>query len=168
MSDVKEKRLGKLKRKRIWPSILVFVLFVLSCGVAFALFMYLCIVCIMGTKIVGHYEEAQQVSGILDALMDGGDTVIEAAEDMHGAILNNKDIYILDRDKNTVFVTGDSEPNFSIALELNLRQEFSAVADSKSSFTPDKGLNAVLALPAGDIFGGVLDTMGQGKCVRSG
>lgn len=163
MSGAKEKRLGKLKRKRIWPSILTFVLFVLSCGAAFALFMYLCVVCIMGTKIVGHYEDAQQVSGILDALMDGGDTVTQAAEDMHGAILTNKDIYISDRDGNTVFMTGDSEPDFSIALEFNMRQDFSAVADSKSSFTPEKGLDTILALPVEEIFGSVLNPRGQGE-----
>lgn len=117
----------------------------------------------MGTKIVGHFEEAQQVSGVLDALMDGGDTVTQAAEDMHGTILNNKDIYILDRDGKPVFTTGDSEPNFSIALEFNLRQDFLAVADSKSSFTPEKGMDTILALPVEEIFGGVLDTVGQGE-----
>lgn len=163
MSSAKEKRLGKLNRRRIWPSILAFGLFVLACVGSFALFMYLCVASIMGTKIVGHYDEALQVSGILDALMDGGDTITEAAEEMHRSILSSKDIYILDRDGNVVFKTGDSEPDFSLALDFKLKREFEAVADSKSSFMPDEGLGTVLALPAEEVFGSVFDPIGQGR-----
>ena len=163
MSVVKAKRLGKLNRKRIWPSILAFVLFVMACLGAFALFMYLCVASIMGTKIVGHYEEAMQVSSVLNALTDGGYTVAEAAEQMHRSILGGKDIYILDREGNTVFRTGDSEPDFNLILDFDLRQEFVAVADSKSSFTPDEGLGTILALPAEEVFGNVFDPIGQGE-----
>ena len=163
MSGVKEKRLGRLNRKKIWPSIVMFVLFMLACAAAFALFMYLCAVCIMGTKIVSNYEEAQQVSVILDSLMDGGGTVTEAAEEMHRFILGHRDIYILDRDGNVVFRTGDSEPNFGLSLEFNVGREFSAVADSKSSFTPDEGIGTILALPVEEIFGSVFDPVGQGR-----
>ena len=162
MSDAKEKRLGKLNRKKIWPSILMFVLFVFACAAAFAVFMYLFAMCIMGTKIVGHQEEAQQVSSILDALMDGGDTMIEAAGEMHEYILGNKDIYILDRDGNAVFRTGDSEPDFSMKLRFNVGRQFSAVADSKSSFSPDE-VGTILAIPAVDIFGNVFDPVEQGR-----
>lgn len=163
MSGAKEKRLGKLNRKRIWPTIVMFVLFVTACAASFALFMYLCVVCIMGTKIVGHHEEALQVSSILDALMDGGDTITEAAEEMHQYILGDKDIYILDENGNTVFMTGDSEPNFSLELEFNVGRKFAAVADSKSSFTPEEGLGTIFALPAEEIFGNVLDPVDRGK-----
>ena len=163
MSVVKAKRLGKLNRKRIWPSILAFVLFVMACLGAFALFMYLCVASIMSTKIVGHYEEAMQVSSVLNALTDGGYTVAEAAEQMHRSILGGKDIYILDREGNTVFRTGDSEPDFNLILDFDLRQEFVAVADSKSSFTPDEGLGTILALPAEEVFGNVFDPIGQGE-----
>lgn len=163
MSGSKAGRLGKLNRKRIWPSILAFVIFVLACMGAFAIFMYLCVASIMGTKIVGHYEEARQVGSILDALTDGGYTVAEAAKQMHRSIPGGKDIYILDREGNTVFRTGDSEPDFNLTLDFNLRQEFEAVADNKSSFTPDEGLGTILELPAGEVFGNVFDPMSQGE-----
>ena len=163
MSGLQEKRLGKLNRKKIWPSILMFVLFVFACAAAFAVFIYLCAVCIMGTKIVANFEEAQQVSVILDSLMDGGDTVTEAAEEMDRFILGKQDIYILDSDGNVVLRTGDSEPNFGLLLEFNVGREFLAVADSKSSFTPDEGIGTILALPVEEIFGSVLDPVGQGR-----
>ena len=163
MSGAKAKRLGKLYRKRIWPSILVFVLFVLACVVSFAIFMYLCVASIMGTKIMGHYEEAMQISGVMNALTDGGYTVGEAAEQMHRTILRGKDIYILDQEGNTVFRTGDSEPDFGLVLDFNIRQEFEAVADNKSSFTPDERLGTILALPADEVFGNVFDPISQGE-----
>ena len=161
MSGVHEKRLGKLNRKRIWPSILMFVLFVVACVAAFAFLMYLFAMCIMGTKIVGHYEEAQRVSGILNALMDGGDTITEAVDEMYGYILNDKDICILDPDRNIVFISGDSEPNFKMTLKFNVGREFTAVADSESSFTPDE-VGTILALPAEEIFGSILNPLEQG------
>ena len=163
MNGAQGKRFVKLRRKKIWPTIVMFVLFVLACAAAFALFMYVCVICIMGTKIVGHHEEALQVSSILDALMDGGDTMTEAADEMHKYILGKKDIYILDQDGNTVFMTGDSEPDFNVVLDFNVGQRFAAVADSKSSFTPEEGLGTIFALPAGEVFGNVLDPIEMGK-----
>lgn len=163
MSGVQSKRLGKLNRKKIWPTIVMFILFVAACAASFVLFLYLCVVCIMGTKIVGHHEEAMQVSSILDALMDGGDTITEAAEEMHQYILGNKDIYILDENGRMVFMTGDSEPNFSLELEFNVGRKFAAVADSKSNFTPEEGLGTIFALPAEEIFGNVLDPIERDK-----
>lgn len=163
MSGVGAKRLGKLYRKRIWPPIIAFVIFVLACGASFVLFMYLCVMSIMGTKIVGHYEEAMQVGSILDALMDGGDSVTEASEELYRSVLRGRDIYILDKDGSVVFKTGDSEPDFNLVLDFNMRREFVAVADSKSSFIPDEGLGTILALPTEVVFGSVLDPIGQGK-----
>ena len=163
MSGAGAKRLGKLYRKRIWPPIIAFVVFVLACVASFSLFMYLCVMSIMGTKIMGHYEEALRVSSIMDALLDGGDTITEAADEIYRSVLVGKDIYILDKDRNVVYRTGDSEPDFGLVLDFNMKREFEAVADSKSSFTPDEGLGTILALPAEEVFGSILDPIGRGE-----
>ena len=70
--SVKDKKYAKLGRRRIWPSILVFVLFLLVCVAAFSFLVYLCAMCIMGTKIAGNYEEAMQVGIVFDELMADG------------------------------------------------------------------------------------------------
>ena len=161
MSSVKTKRLGKMSRKRIWPSIIMFVIFVAASVGAFAVFMYMFAICIMGTKIVANYEDSLQVNRILNALMDGGDTITEAAEEMHRDILASKDICILDPDRNIVFITGDSEPNFNMTLRFNVGPEFTAVADSESSFTPHE-VGTILSLPPEEIFGSVLNPVERG------
>ena len=163
MSVAKDNTLKKLYKKRIWPSILMFVLFVLACVFAFAFFMYLFAMCIMGTKIVVHHEEAQRIGEIMDGLMDGGDTITEAAHDMHKYILGNADICILDSDGNTVFRTGDSEPDFDMMLEFHLGREFITVPDSKSSFVVGEKPGTILAIPVEDIFGSVFDPLEHGN-----
>ncbi len=163
MKGVGEKRFGKLYRKRVWPSIFILAFFGVACIVTFAAFLYLFVMCIMGTKIVGHYEDAQQVSGILSALMDGGDTVEEAAEEMHEYILADRDICILDRDRNVVLLTGDSEPNFGMRLQFKVGREFNAVADSRSFLSADEGLRTIQAIPVRDIVGSVFEPMGRGE-----
>ena len=163
MNSVGEKRFGKLYRKRVWPSIFILVFFGVACVATFAVFLYLFVMCIMGTKVVGHYEDAQQVSGILSALMDGGDTVEEAAEEMHDYILADRDICVLDRDRNIVLLTGDSAPDFGMRLQFTVGREFTAVADSKSFIAADEGLRTIQAIPVRDIVGSVLDPMRQGE-----
>lgn len=163
MSSVGEKRFGKLYKKRIWPSVCVLVFFAVACVATFAVFLYLFVMCIMGTKIVGHYEDAQQVSGILSALMDGGDTVEEAAAEMHDYILGDQDICVLDRDRKIVFLSGDSEPNFDIKLKFNVGRELTAVADSKNFLSANEGLRSIQAIPVREIMSRVLHPMEQGE-----
>ncbi len=163
MSSAGEKRIGKLYRKRVWPSIFILVFFGVACVATFAVFLYLFVMCIMGTKVVGHYEDAQQVSGILSALMDGGDTLEEAAEEMHDYILADRDICVLDRDRNIVLLTGDSEPDFGMRLQFAVGRDFTAVADSKSFIAADEGLRTIQAIPVRDIVGSVFEPMGRGE-----
>lgn len=159
MSGVREKKLGNLYRRRVWPSVFALIFFAVACLATFAVFLYLFVMCIMGTKVVGHYEDAQRVSGILSALMDGGDTVEEAAEEMHDYILGNQDICVVDRNRNIVFLTGDSEPDFTRKLQFKVGREFTAVADSKSFLAPDEGMRTIQSIPVKDIVGSVFDPM---------
>lgn len=152
MDSDKEKRFKRLKRKRIWPSILAFLIFITSCVIAILVFLQMFALYIMGTKIVKHDEEAQQVSGVLDALMDGGDTMSEAAVEMHKYILGDKDIYILDQDGEVLFRTGTTVPDFEMKLQFEVGREFVAVADSGSSFYREDGFDTIFSMPVEDVF----------------
>lgn len=65
MSSVKEKRFRKLKRKKIWPSIVAFILFTLLCVGMIVLFLQLFALYIMGTKIVQQYGEMKNVKAVI-------------------------------------------------------------------------------------------------------
>lgn len=164
MMSVKDKKYAKLGRRRIWPSILVFVLFLLVCVAAFSFLVYLCAMCIMGTKIAGHYEEAMQVGIVFDELMADGRSAEEAADDIQQYVVGKKDICITDRDGRIVLVTGDSEPNFDLLLQFDtVGQHFGAVADSKSGLVSGEAFGDMLRMPARDIFDGAFAFDDQGK-----
>lgn len=155
MGSEREKTFKKLRRKKIWPPILVFIVFVVVCVVAIAIFLQMFALYIMGTKVVHHSEEAQRVGGVIDALIDGGDTLHEAAYEMHRYILEGKEVYITDRNGNVVYQAGDSKPDFSKVLEFSLGQRFVAVADSENCFAQESGIGTIFCMPAEDVFGRV-------------
>lgn len=152
MSSVKEKTFKKLRRKKIWPSILVFILFVIVCVVAITVFLQMFALYIMGTKVVHHFEEAQRVGKVIDALIDGGDTLHEAAYEMHKSILEDKEIYITDRDGNVVYHVGDSIPDFGKVLEFNIGTKFVAVADSGGCLAQTDRIGMIFCMPMEDVF----------------
>lgn len=162
MSSVKEKRFKKLKRKSIWPSILAFVVFVVMCVVAIAIFLQMFALYIMGTKVVQHYEEAQRVSGVMDALMDGGDTVREAADEMRQDILEGREVYILNQNGDVVYRSGSTEPDFDNVLEFEVGREFVAVADSESCFAKQAGPDSVFCMPVQQVFWAVFSPAKEG------
>lgn len=53
MSGVREKKLGSLYRRRVWPSVFALIFFAVACLATFAVFLYLFVMCIMGTKVAG-------------------------------------------------------------------------------------------------------------------
>ena len=163
MIGVKDKRFGKLGRKRIWPSILMFGLFVCVCVAAFSFLIYLCAVCIMGTKISGHYEEALQVSAVFSELLDNGETAEEAAAQMQNYVVGRKDICLTDQSGRILLVTGDSQPDFDLALKFDIKQDVAAVADSKSGLVSGQTFASMFRMPAKDIFAGAFEFDDQGK-----
>ena len=153
MSSVKEKRFKKLKRKKIWPSIVAFVLFILLCIGMVAVFVQVCAVYLMGNKVVQQYEEVQHVKAVLDGFMSDGETITEAVDDMHRYTFAKNDIYVIDRNGQIVTGTGLSEPDFSMVLDFKLAQKFGleegfvAVADNRNQRVYKDGAYTVFAIP---------------------
>ncbi|MBD5449400.1 MAG: EAL domain-containing protein [Lachnospiraceae bacterium] len=153
MSSVKEKRFKKLKRKKIWPSIVAFILFILLCVGMVAVFVQVFAIYIMGNKVVQQYEEVQHVKAVLDGFMSDGETITEAVDDMHRYTFAKNDVYVIDQSGQMVTRTGLSEPDFSKILDFKLAQEFGleegfmAVADNRSQLVYKDGAYTVFAVP---------------------
>lgn len=157
MSSVKEKRFKKLKRKKIWPSIVAFVLFIVLCVVMIALFLQLFALYIMGTKIAQQYGETQHVKAVLDGFLSNGDTITEAVDNMHKYMRTDCDVYVIDRTRQMVAKTGFSEPNFGMVIDFELGREFGlgesfmAVADNSNQTAYDEGTYTIFALPVDEV-----------------
>lgn len=158
MSSVKEKRFNKLKRKKIWPSIVAFVLFILLCIGMVALFLQLFALYIMGTKIVRQYGETQHVKAVLEGFLSNGDTITEAVNNLHKYTFTESDIYVFGPDGQTVAKTGFSEPDFNMVLDfkldqmLGLDEGFVAVADNSSQITDIDSEYTIFAVPIDEVI----------------
>lgn len=158
MSSVKEKRFKKLKRKKIWPSIVAFVMFIILCIVMIALFLQLFALYIMGTKIVQQYGEAQHVKAVLEGFLSNGDTITEAVDNIHKYTSAESDVYVIDRQRRVVAKTGFSEPDFSMVLDFKLNQEFGldasfmAVADNSNQSVQEEGAYTIFAMPVDEVI----------------
>lgn len=158
MSSVKEKRFKKLKRKKIWPSIVAFIMFIILCVVMIALFLQLFALYIMGTKIVQQYGETQHVKAVLEGFLSNGDTITEAVDNLHKYTSAGSDVYVIDRQRRMAAKTGLSEPDFSMVLDFKLNQEFGldasfmAVADNSNPVIQEDGVYTIFAVPVDEII----------------
>lgn len=165
MSSVKEKRFRKLNRKKIWPSIVAFILFIILCIIMVALFLQLFALYIMGTKIVHQYGEMQHVKAVLDGSLENGDTLDEAISNMNKYTFSKSDIYVVDEEGQVLVKTGYSEPDFDMILDLKLDQMlgldegFVAVADNSNQFTYE-GEFTIFAMPVERV---IKTTFSKGK-----
>lgn len=157
MSSVKEKRFKKLKRKKIWPSIVAFVLFILLCIGMIALFLQLFALYIMGTKIVQQYGETQHLQAVINGFLANGDSIEEAVDSMHKYTFGENDIYVMDADGHMLIKTGYSEPNFNLVLDFKLNEEFGldagfvAVADNSNQFVYEEDSFTIFAMPVDEV-----------------
>ncbi len=158
MSSVKEKRFKKLKRKKIWPSIVAFIMFIILCVVMIALFLQLFALYIMGTKIVQQYGETQHVKAVLEGFLSNGDTITEAVDNLHKYTSAGSDVYVIDRQRRMAAKTGLSEPDFSMVLDFKLNQEFGldasfmAVADNSNPVIQEDGVYTIFDVPVDEVI----------------
>lgn len=158
MSSVKEKRFRKLKRKKIWPSIVAFILFTLLCVGMIVLFLQLFALYIMGTKIVQQYGEMKNVKAVINGFLESGESIADAVISQRKYTFGENDIYVMDTDGEMLIKTGNSEPDFELVLdfkldrELGLDEGFVAVADSENQFVHDNGDFTIFAMPVDEVI----------------
>ncbi|MCM1123186.1 MAG: EAL domain-containing protein [Eubacterium sp.] len=167
MGSVKEKRFRKLKRKKIWPSIVAFILFIFLCVVLIALFLQMFALYIMGTKIVHQYGETQHVKAALEGFLVNGATITEAVDDMYEYTFTANDVYVIDPNGRVVAQTGFSEPDFSMVLDFEFAQEFglgegfTAVADNSNWLTYGDSSYTIFLVPIDEVFRATFSSDGE-------
>ncbi len=169
MSNGKQKNFERLKRKRIWPSIVIFTFFIIMCIGMIALFMQLFATYIVGTKVTQMYEEAQHAGEMLDGYMSRGQTVSEAVDSLSDFLKQDSAVYVADRDRRPVAGVGSSEPNLDAVLHLTaihipIGPDFTVemggemglvmVADSEQGFAVEEGLNSLFGVSLEEVLAG--------------
>ena len=158
MSSVDKRRFRRFKKKKIWPSVFAFVVVGTVCVAVDILFLHLCILSVLGTKVAGQYEDVAQYGGELRMLTEGGAPLQDAAEQLFAGEMAGQDIYVTGADGRVVYRTGDSQPNFDRRLDIQLLDEIAAFEDSAEVFTGTDEIIDVYRLARRDIMDNALET----------
>lgn len=136
-ANTKEKRLEKLRKKRIWPSIVMFIggtgFSVIMMGVFVALF----ITYIVTTKVEGMHERSMAAGEVFDTMMDMNVNMKEAVIQITTYVPQCAAVYITDKNQNTLISTSESKPEFDVVGNISLDDEILMIGDSEEKYSSD-------------------------------
>jgi len=120
----KDKRIKKLKRKHIWPSVLGLILILFICFIAIVMVLSVSIVDIVFRKISTSNSQSVKIAQMYeDYNEDNKDEInksILSYIDMSSEI---ESVYILDEAGDKVWASDDAVPNIDEAVKLNFTNE---------------------------------------------
>lgn len=131
MAKIREKTLKKLKRKSFWPSIVLFLAFlIVSFTIVFA-GIDLFATYIIGSKLTGLYEQAMDTGIMMERAVQDGESIAYGLDHVDHYRRDPSDIYVTDSVGNRVASTGDSAPLFDQGFEWTLGERCRIYKDSK-------------------------------------
>ena len=137
MSKVKDRKLKKLKKQRIWPYILGIFVIVVVFFVLAVIIMSFMVVNIVYDNLRQAYDSSTKLTTIVSTMWEEGDTEgIDAFyEDVSTAFPYVGEICIVDSDKNVLYSTGNEVPNWDNAIEnVDIKAVNLYLSDDKDNF----------------------------------
>lgn len=139
MNSGKQKNFERLKKKRIWPSIVMFIAFAVLCLFVLVMFVQFFATYIVGVKLDQMHEETLRTSQMMEGLMKKGKTVSEAVEEMDSFMTSEEAVFVTDKEQNPVAGSGTSEPDFDTMMMTFLNEDIVAFGDSEVSLIQEEG-----------------------------
>lgn len=140
INSSKEKRFRKLRKKKIWPSIVFFAVELIICPCLIMIFVQFFASYVVETKLEQMYQEISHNSRFINNVFENGQVSPQAVERLKFYITNDSDICVVDRNSNVLANTGTSTPDFNMIFEMSLNEEFKVIADSKENYIYEQGL----------------------------
>lgn len=157
MESAKEKSFEKLKKRRIWPSVVLFIGVALLCTGLVALFVAFFTTYVVATKVELMYDKSLAAGENFDRLIDSGETVWQAVEVLDAFIPERSGLYITDQDQNPIIQTGTSEPDFDIIGNVSLSEDVIVIGDSGEDYIREDGDDILFDIPIEEIFSADLE-----------
>ena len=107
MSGKNNKIFKKLQKKRIWPSIVLFIGFIMSCIIIITLFIQFFATYIVASNITQLFEENHYIGSLLDEYMTNR-TMPEALNYLRLFLPRESNVYVTDREGNKVAQIGNA------------------------------------------------------------
>lgn len=154
MRDTKVKKNQRLRKARVWPSIIMFIGFLVLCLSMIAIFVEMFATYIVGMRLAQMYEDTRDKREIFDVLMKNERTIEGAVIQMDKYLVEDSAVCIINREKEPVAINGDSEPNFEYYLEISMLGGMKIIGDA----TWESGMNSIVGIRMDEIFEGAFAT----------
>ena len=163
MNNKKTEKEKRLKKKHIWPSLVVFVFFSTLCVLLLGFFMQMFAQYIMVSKIAVMAEDIRRAGEMMQESLDWGRSVPQAAKELTAYLGEDSAVYIVDKYENEVAATGDSTPNFDYVTRISMGEEYMFVGDSEWQ----EGIDTLFGVRIEEIFDGAWNVNDEGNITSS-
>lgn len=159
MAQSKKNKLKKLKRKRFWPSVLVFLLFTFVCTGIVVLAVDLFSTYIVGSKLLTMYNHVTNMGVIVERNIEQGGTAEDAVRYIDEYAREPSDVYLTDASGLMLASTGASSPRLDRGMEWSLGDEhYTLLMDSGWNYG-SKDLADVLDLSISELSNRAFERM---------
>lgn len=143
-----KRRIKGFRKKKIWPSVLLFLVFFFICVSLIIVFISLFVACIGGMRFNQINEEAKHVGEYLETAMKDQD-VIEAVEGLEDYLAGYSDLCITDKEQNIIRCFGESKPDFDTYGYFEVSDQYLVYGDEQDMESWQDG---ELVIPVKDVL----------------
>lgn len=159
MGSTKEKKMEQFRKKKIWPSIVMFIVVSILCTCMVTMFVMFFTTYIVMTKVEQMYQKSVLAGESFDRLMEEGMTVEQAAQELGNFLPQRSGIYITDENQNVIISTGVSQPDFDFVGTICLSENMTVIGDSEQDYSQEN-MDSLLIVPMEKVF---VETFEQGE-----
>lgn len=129
MKKNKKKDIKRIYRKRIWPSIALFFIFLGICGVMFYTSVYMFEEYFVEAKIGNMQEEAKNLGRMITSHMEN-ETVLDAVAYLEEYLGEERDVCVTDEEGRVLGKFGETAPDFGKQFTLEMIEDYTLIPDS--------------------------------------
>lgn len=128
MRGYREKSLKGFRKKSVWPSILLFLTFLVFCIGLIVVMMGVFEEYIMDTKIAAVYEDSEDLGRLIAAGKE--ENIMKSLSFVGGHLKKENGLCLTDRDNNILKIYGEAQPDFSRREKIDLFDSYVVMPDT--------------------------------------
>ncbi len=126
----RKQKIKRFYKKSIWPSIILFLVFLGSCTGMVLTCMFTFQAYLINTKIADMHEDARNLGRMVDQhTQENNETIFEAVSFIQAYLEEDKDICITDADDQVLKYYGKTMPDFGRAENVQLINPYQLIPD---------------------------------------
>ena len=160
MGSTREKKMEQFRKKKIWPSIVIFIGVTVLCTCMVAMFVMFFTTYVVTTKVEQMYQKSVLAGENFDHLIEKGMTIGQAAEALGDFMPERSGIYITDENQNEIISTGTSKPDFDMVGSIYLSENIIVIGDSGQDYSQEDK-DSLFMIPMEKVFAEAFERSGE-------